>query len=83
MAKYDPIWRRLKDTGEVTLAIPVGLQDRVIKGVIRTKDEDLIYKFEMDNKKRWGKLSYTKEAARVKFTLTQHIQVKEVTTEDL
>ena len=81
--KYLPIWRVLKSQGTVKLSIPVGLQDRIIKAVIRTKDEDIVYKFEMGEAKRWSKLSYTCEGARVTFFLTTHIQVKQLALEDL
>lgn len=81
--RYYPIWRRLKDTGECKLSIPIGLQDRIIKAVIRTKDEDVVYKFEQGEKKRWAKLEYTTNGALVHFKLTQHIQTKSLAVEDL
>lgn len=84
MAKYDPIWRTLKDKGIVSLAIAPALQPRVIKGVIHAKDHDLAYKLELDSMSppRWAKLSYVQEHARVIINLETFIKMKQLTVED-
>lgn len=83
MGRYDPIWNRLKKDGSVTLAVPVPLQPRVIKAVIRTKDEDVIYKFELSEKILRAELEYKIEGARIVFTLKKYFAAKYLTTEDL
>lgn len=82
MAKYDPIWRTLKEKKVVSLAIAKALQPRVIKGVIHAKDHDLLYKLELSEKNRWAKLEYICESNRVTITMVIHINTKELTTED-
>jgi hypothetical protein len=82
MGKYDPIWRTLKEKGSVSLAIAKPLQARVIKGTIHAKDHDLLYKIELDEKKRWAKIEYVQEQSRVTISLKVYIQTKELTTED-
>lgn len=83
MAKYDIIWSAIKQNGSVTLAIPIGIQARVIKGVIHAKDDDYAYKLELIEKKKWAKLSYVKESARVTITLSIYLQTKNLALEDL
>lgn len=83
MGKYDPIWRTLKEKGTVSLAIALPLQARVIKGVIHTKDHDLLYKIELAEKKRSAKLEYVQEQSRVTIKLNVYIDTKELTTADL
>ena len=84
MAKYDPIWRTLKEKGIVSLAIAPALQPRVIKGVIHAKDHDLAYKLELDNMSppKWAKIVYIQESARVTISLETYIKMKQVTIED-
>lgn len=80
--RYSPIWNRLKRDGHVTLAIPIGIQARVIKAVIRTKDEDVLYKLELSESHKWAKLSYKQESARVRFVMRIHDDLKDLALED-
>ncbi len=81
--RYSPIWERLKLNGEVTLAIPVPLQKRVIKAVIATKDLDLGHKLLLLESKKSCRISYVINGARVRFNLKTYVQVKRLVMEDL
>lgn len=78
MGKYSPIWNTLKDKGKVSLAIPLAAQDRVIKGVIKTKDEDLVRKLMLSNSRKREKLTITKQASKVTITLVTYDILKDI-----
>lgn len=81
--KYSPIWDKLKKDGHVTLAIPVPVQKRVIRGVINCKDRDNTFKLEAAEAKKRYIIGYTKEAARVRIFLRSYDILSAISVTDL
>lgn len=81
--KYSDIWEALKAQSHVTLAVPIPLHKRVIKGVINTKDRDVIFKFECSEKKRDYRIEYISEQSRIRIFLREFIKVAALTVDDL
>lgn len=81
--KYAPIWDKLKEEGHVTLAIPVPLQKRVIRGVINCKDRDSVFKLVASEAKKRYIIKYIKEAARVRIFLRAYDNLSGVSITDL
>lgn len=81
--KYSDIWEALKKQSHVTLAVPIPLHARVIKGVINMKDRDAVFKFECSEKKRTYRIEYTSEQSRIRIFLREHIQIAALTVADL
>lgn len=69
MSRYTPIWEELKVKRVIALAVPPQLHRRVIKAVIRTKDEDVAFKFQAAEEHRKYTLEYKIEQAKITFTL--------------
>jgi hypothetical protein len=68
-SKYLPIWDTLKVKGTCVLVVPLAYQRRVIKAVIKRKDEDLGYKLLMSEAYKKVKLSYKIEGTVITFNL--------------
>jgi hypothetical protein len=70
-SKYYPIWKRLKDDKHVQIVAPRVLHRRIIKAVIKRKDEDLGFKLtESLNYQKWY-LHYVVEGNTISFYLSQ------------
>lgn len=82
-SKYDSIWENLKLHNTCKVAIPTGVQKRVIKGVIHSKDHDAIRKLEMNSIRKKEKITYVTDGPMVTFTLTQYDNLREITLGDL
>lgn len=81
MRKYQPIWEQLKQKGFCKVAVPKPLQRRVIKGVIKEKDEDIVFKFLSAEDGKWYKLSYVIHGAEITFSIhtpTSTINLKDI-----
>jgi hypothetical protein len=81
--KYSSIWDTLKDKRHVTLAIPVPLQKRVIRGVINLKDRDRIFKLQAAEAKKRFIIRYLIDGARVRLFLREYNDVSALTISDL
>jgi hypothetical protein len=81
--KYAPIWEALKRDGHVTLAIPVPLQKRVLKGLINLKDRDTAFKLLAAEQKKRYILKPLAEAARVRIFLRTYDDTSALTVTDL
>ena len=71
MRKYQPIWERIKATGSCKVAVPKPLHRRVIRGVIKEKDEDHGFKVLDAELWGWNRLQYQIHGSEILFTL-QH-----------
>lgn len=72
VSRYLPIWNKLKTENKVSVAVPQPLHKRVIKAVIKRKDEDLAFKFLISEAcaGRKAYLSYTTQENVIHFKLT-------------
>jgi hypothetical protein len=68
-SRYQPIWDALKAQGQCRIVAPLPLHRRIIKAVIKRKDEDLGYKLELSEKYKKAKLAYKIEGNTITFTL--------------
>ena len=80
--KYSAIWETLKVKRHVTLAIPIPLQKRVIRGVINLKDRDRIFKLQAAEAKKRYIIKYLNEGARVRIFLREYNDVSALTISD-
>jgi hypothetical protein len=71
MRKYEPIWHKLKQTGQVSITANRLLHPRIIKAVIKEKWGDIGYKVSIEPAR--AKLSYISTHAILKFYLTKTI----------
>jgi len=74
MAKYDRIWQQLKETGKCTVTVPIQLQRRIVRGVIKAKDEDSAFKLQQLTAAKRSKISYDCQGNRVRFFLTNYVR---------
>jgi hypothetical protein len=81
--KYSQIWETLKKKRHITLAIPIPLQKRVIRGVINLKDRDIVFKLEAAEAKKRYIIKYLSEGARVKIFLREYDDISALTILDL
>ena len=72
VSKYLPIWNKLKADKKVSVALPPPLHRRLIKAVIKRKDEDLEHKFLMSEEGKKQYLSYTIQDSVVHFKLSTY-----------
>lgn len=75
---YEPIWEKIRDTGECKIAAPPAAHKRIIKAVVKEKGIDLAFKVLSAEKWRWNKLEYQINGSLIIFTLRH-----EVCAEDL
>jgi hypothetical protein len=71
MRKYEPIWRKLKSAGQVSITCNRLLHPRIIKAVIKEKWGDIGYKIAIEPAR--AKLTYTASHAILTFYLTKTI----------
>jgi hypothetical protein len=81
--KYAPIWEALKSDGHVTLAVPVPLHKRVIRGLINCKDRDTAFKLLADETKKRYIIHYNAESARIRIFLRKYDKISELSVADL
>ena len=79
MARYDSIWKQLKETSHCAITAPTQLHHRIVRGVIKAKDEDIVFKLQQTDKYKRAKLAYKCEGNRVRFFLTQYVRLDMVT----
>lgn len=75
MSRYSPIWEQLKTTRICHIAVVPKLQKRVIKAVIRTKDEDLVFKLQAAEGHKKYTLEYICEGAKITFKLKETLKL--------
>lgn len=80
--KYLPIWEVLKTDKTVTLAVPKLLHDKVIKEVIRIKDEDLLFKFSEAERRVRNYIGYKQDGARIIITMREIPVLKELSPDE-
>ena len=61
MRLYEPIWQELKKKGSVRLAVPRAIHRRVIKAVLKEKNMDIGFKYEMLEKKIRLRITYQQQ----------------------
>jgi hypothetical protein len=78
--KYYPIWDTLKAKHKVVLAVPKQEQQRVKKGVLKEKDNDLGYKILLAENSQRAKLkvSCIQNRVTIELMLTKIIGLKEL-----
>ena len=81
MRKYQPIWIKLKDKGSASIAAHPLLHARIVKAVIKEKWLDQGYKLQI--LPYYTVLSYTKEGAKITFTLTKYLSSSSIGTSDV
>lgn len=75
MSRYSPIWEALKANKICHTAVPPKLHKRVIKAVIRTKDEDTIFKLESSLAHKKYTLEYKVTASMITFKLKETLKI--------
>lgn len=75
MSRYTSIWKQLKDTGHCAITAPTQLHRRIVRGVIKDKDEDLAFKLQQTDIFKRAKLTYLCEGNRVRFFLTKYVRL--------
>lgn len=81
VSKYAAIWAKLKSTGKCRLVSDPSIHRRIIKAVIKRKDEDLVYKMLLAEENKKGRLAYTIDNNELIFVLT--LKPIEITINDL
>jgi hypothetical protein len=71
MRMYEPAWIELKKKGRVRLAVPRPLHRRVIKAILKEKNQDLAYKLEMLEKKTRLKITYEQQDSVITIILNK------------
>lgn len=69
-SRYTPIWLKLKADHKVSVVIPSPLHKRLIKAVIKRKDEDVTYKFILGEQGKKARLKYSVQENVIHFKLT-------------
>lgn len=82
-ALYNDIWEQLKAKGTCKIAAHPALHARIIHAVINKKYYDAVYKFELAEKNKKSKITYSKSANQIKFSLTVTLNFKSLTTGDI
>lgn len=72
MRQYQPIWERLKEKKEVSIAAPVELHPRIIKAVKKEKYKDTGYKLLQSEANKTMKLYIT--SCDIKGIITFYLQ---------
>lgn len=72
-SKYAPIWEKLKTERKVSVAVPRPLHKRIIKAVIKRKDEDVAHKYLLGERGIKAKLHYDIQDSIIHFTLKYFI----------
>lgn len=68
--QYTPIWNALKVKGTVKITAPVAFHRRIIRAVIKEKDMDMGFKFEVsESGKPSPRISYKKVGSIIEFKL--------------
>ena len=83
MARYDGIWKQLKETNHCAITAPTQLHRRIIRGVIKAKDEDNLFKLHCLDIYQRKILSYKCEGNRIRFFLTKYYRLDLVSTTTL
>lgn len=78
--KYAPIWNKLKVTGICKIAVHHRLHKRIIKAVIKEKNSDLGYAFQLAEKREKARLKCERIYDSIVFTL---IKTKSIGIEDI
>jgi len=76
--KYSPIWLALKKAHKVAISVPRPYHKRVIKAVVKEKYGDLEYKFELGERGKKAKISYTVRGAIITFNLNHTLGVEDL-----
>jgi hypothetical protein len=67
--KYYPAWVKLKRDKVIKIAAHPAFHARILKAVIKEKDMDVMYKYEMSEACRRAVISYTKNASELTIKL--------------
>jgi hypothetical protein len=71
-SKYQPIWNQIKQQGSCKIVAPTILHRRIIKAVIKRKDEDLGFKLLTSEAYKKAKLTYKRDGNTIHFVLTYY-----------
>jgi len=76
-SRYSPIWNQLKETGVCRIAAPRCLHPRLIKAVIKRKDVDLEYKYQLAEQFKTARLEVAEDkgGAEIVFKLRFYLNV--------
>jgi uncharacterized UPF0160 family protein len=69
--KYSEIWKKLKEDGHVTLAVPIPIQKRLLLAMKNIKHRDIVFKLEAETRKKKYVLYSKREQARIKLILRE------------
>lgn len=72
VSRYEIIWIKLKQLGEVEIAAPASHHARLRKAVIKRKDRDLGYKLQIAerNERAFLRFYFNQDKVTVKLTVT-------------
>jgi len=86
MRQYQPIWERIKKHSYASLVAPIKNHKKIIKAVIKEKNMDSAYKFELSEKALTATLVInkdSKDASMIHFSLNVTIKTKYIGIEQL
>jgi hypothetical protein len=69
-SRYQPIWNLLKKDKLVRITAPSPLHRRIIKAVQKRRDQDIAYKYELEEKGFQARMKFKKSNTLIIFTLT-------------
>ena len=69
VSMYAGIWNKLKADKSCRVAADPKIHKRIVKAVIRRKDEDLGYKLLLENSRKKARLAYEFNGSQIIFTL--------------
>ena len=61
-SRYAPAWEKLKAERKVILVAPKGSHNRIVKGIKRRRDKDVLFLFRIRNDGMTHKITVTSEA---------------------
>jgi hypothetical protein len=83
MAKYLDIWEALKKHKICVVAVNPALHERIIHAVINKKYYDEGYKLVLLEKGKRSKLTYKCTKTQIHFTLTESVNFRNLTVEEI
>lgn len=78
MRQYAPIWKKLKETGECRISAPKALHARIIRAVIKEKNLDVGYKYQLQEESKRARIVKHAENAIIYFTLVKSIGITDL-----
>lgn len=75
VSKYAPIWKQLKEKKLCKVTAPIQFHKMIIKGVLRRRDNDMSYKFEMAERNLSYRIRARVQGTVITFTLTEYLSL--------